>query len=97
MGKESQTTEGDRWNEIHRVIGEGTARDVLALGCPKCGSALRVSFYPGNKAITFPERLQFAAVNIDCIQCGALLREDGCDINPPWVLELGEKITTKPA
>jgi hypothetical protein len=97
MSKESQPTGSDSWNEIRRVIGDGTAGDVLALACPNCGSALRVSFYPGDKTIAFPTRLQFAAVNIDCVQCDAGLRADGCDISPPWVLELGEKITTKPA
>jgi hypothetical protein len=97
MDNESQSTERDPWNEIRRVIGDGTASDVLALACPECGSALQIYFYPGDKAIVFPTRLQFAAVNIDCVQFCDGLRIDGWDISPPWVLELGEKITTKPA
>ena len=97
MVKESNSKDGDSWDEIRRVLGDGTASEVLALACPSCGSGLRVDFYPGDKTIKFPTRLQFAAINIDCTKCRDGVRYDGCDVNPPWILELGEKITTKPA
>ena len=84
------------WREARRIIGIGSASEVLALACPQCGGALRVHFHPGDPTIKFPTRLRFAAINIRCTQCTAKLCADGCDVHPPWVEELGPNITTRP-
>gem|GEM_PF-4945421 len=90
-------TLSNQWDSIRLAIDTGEAPEVLALSCPACGSALKVWFFPGDPAIEFPTRLQYAAINIDCTECSWRVRRDGGDVNAPWVAELGSYFTTQPS
>jgi hypothetical protein len=81
------TSHCDEWTEIRRLATHGRADELLAIGCPNCGAAIRVSFVSGRRN----------ALNIECLHCYQGIRADGLDSVPSWVGQYNGSFFTNPA
>ena len=83
MGEETS----DRWKEIRKLATHGDVGQLLPIGCPNCGSSVRISFYSGQRN----------ALNMDCLHCHHGIRADGLESVPLWVGRFNGSFFTQPA
>jgi hypothetical protein len=82
----TEANDAEKWREIRKAIVGGTLEDVLQLGCPRCGSSLRIIFMRGRRN----------SLNIDCSSCSEKIRADGVDVIPSWATEWQSILSTHP-
>lgn len=74
-----------KWLSILTVIKNGDLSTVTALACPECGGALKIDFL---------KRPQRSAIYVECQKCGHVVRAQGPDRQPSWVVSDHATITT---
>lgn len=72
------------WNEIKRLLLDGTPHEVKTLRCPEDGSSLKVEVVTRDQI----------SLGVTCVSCQSGVRMDGLEQVPDWVKELGVRFET---
>lgn len=87
------THQKSTWSKEMQAASSGTAADVLALACPKCGQHLSIRFDPESPQ---PDGSTAGCLMITCWGCTSGCCVDRLLETPPWTESLGLKIETQP-